>query len=277
MSSTQAHLRAVTPTDGGEPPAADPGRQQPRQRASRSLPTDRIKRERQYEILPAIGRLSGPRKDAVNADSLARAVGGGIASTTVILSNKFFTEAGWITNPAKGLYAATDALVEYTRRLAVDGAERAALELHAPARSSWFWQELEPRFTNGKVRVSDAEIVLMHAANATDGHLPMIKNLIDWLEHIGMITVDDQFITAKDSAVPDAAPDPAPEAHDEPGETVPESAKPDGMGREPASPTILAVTFDLKITVGDLAHLSADQIRALFDAAGTIAALKGKE
>ena len=91
MSTKQSHLRSVTGADGGD--SGDAGRQQARQRAAKGLPTDRIKRDRQYGIPVAIGRLSGPRKEPINADSLARAVGGGIAPTTVILSNRFFEDA----------------------------------------------------------------------------------------------------------------------------------------------------------------------------------------
>ena len=119
-----------------------PARPQARRRAAKALPTDRIKMDRQYEILAALGRLSSAR-NPMNADSLARTVGGGIAPTTVMLSNNFFADAGWITNPAKGQYAATDALVRYARRLDTDTPERAALELHEPVRRSWFWQVLD--------------------------------------------------------------------------------------------------------------------------------------
>lgn len=276
MSSQQSHLRPVTPADGGDAPTA--GRQQPRQRAARGLPTDRIKMERQHDIPAAIGRLSGPRKEPINADSLARAVGGGIAPATVILSNRFFADAGWITIPSKGQYAATDPLVDYTRRLATDLPARAVQALHGPVRQSWFWKVLEPHFMNGKVRVNDAEIMLMRAAEASDSHLPMVRNLIAWLEDLGMITVNDQYITVKDGA---AAPAPgadhaqAPEAPGEPSETGTEGTRPSVKAGEPTPDTVLAASFDVKITVDDLAVLSAEQIKALFEAVGTIMALRG--
>lgn len=276
MSSKQSHLRSVTPTDGGG--SGDAGRQQARQRATRGIPTDRIKMERQYEILAAIGRLSSAR-NSINADSLARVVGGSIAPTTVMLSNRFFADANWITIPAKGQYAATDALVKYARRLDTDTPDRAALELHEPVRRSWFWQVLESHFINGKIRVSDAENMLMDAAEASPGHLPMIRNLITWLEHIGMITADDQFIAVKDSAVTpasDSGQEQDPERTEKPAETG-------ATGAESAKPTeragdrhpVISLSFEVKITVDDLAQLSADQITALFAAVGTVAAVKG--
>ena len=277
MSSNESHLRAVAPTDSGG--SGDAGRQQARQRAAKALPTDRIKMERQYDILAAIGRLSSSR-NSIDSDSLARAVGGGIAATTVMLSNRFFADAGWITIPAKGQYAATEPLAQYARRLVTDTADRAALELHDPVRQSWFWQELESLFTDGKARVSDAETMLMRAAEATPGHLPMIRNLITWLEHIGMVTVNDQIIAVKvDVATPaaDADGQRAPEHAEKPAETGAEGAKPTERAGDGSPAPVISLSFEVKITVDDLARLSADQITALFAAVGTVAAVKGKQ
>jgi hypothetical protein len=277
MSSKQPHLRSVAPTDGGG--SGDAARSQARRRAARALPTDRIKMDRQYEILAALGRRSSAR-DPINADSLARMVGGGIAPTTVMLSNNYFADAGWITNPAKGQYAATDALVRYARRLDTDTPERAALELHEPVRRSWFWQVLDEHFINGKMRVSDAENMLMDAAEASPGHLPSIRNLITWLEHIGMITVDGQFIAVKDSAA-GPAPDPAPAVNpgvpEKPAETGAEMPEPIAQAGDRSPAPVISLSFEVKITMDDLARLSPDQITALFAAVGTVAAVKGRQ
>jgi hypothetical protein len=278
MSTNQSHLRSVTTGDGDG--AGDSGRQQARQRAAKGLPTDRIKRDRQYEIPAAIGRLSGARKEPINAERLARAIGGGIAPTTVILSNRWFEDAGWITVPAKGQYAATDALWEYTCRLATDTPARAVLALHGPVRRSWFWQVLESHLIDGKLRVSDAENMLMDAAEANPGHLPMIRNLIAWLEHIGMIAVDDQFIAVKADASGPAAEDGrerAPERAEKPAETGTEGAEPTAQAGDRSPAPVISLSFEVKITVDDLARLTADQITALFAAVGTVAAVKGRQ
>jgi hypothetical protein len=111
----------------------------------------------------------------VNADALSRAVGS-LAATTVILSNRFFAAAGWIVIPAKGLYTATDDLVEYTRRLATGTPDYAAEALRAPTRRSWFWEVLEPHIAGGRrLPENDAVILLMRGADASDGHIPMIR------------------------------------------------------------------------------------------------------
>jgi hypothetical protein len=277
MPSQQSHLRSVTPPGGGD--SGNTSRQQARQRPSKAIPTDRIKVDRQYEVLQALGRLSGPRKETVNADRLARAVGD-IVPTTVILSNRFFEAAGWITTPAKGLYAATDALMKYTQLLAVNEPDRAAETLRGPARESWFWSTLEPHFANGKIRRNEAELMLMTEAVATDSHLPMIRNLLAWLEHIGLITVDDQFIAAKDETsaqASDAAPTVTPDGPERAADTRTEGTKPTAQAGERSPAPVISLSFEVKITVDDLARLSADQITALFAAVGTVAAVKGKQ
>ena len=69
----------------------------------------------------------------------------------------------------------------------------------------------------------------MDAAEASPGHLPMIRNMVTWLEHIGMITADGQFIAVKDGTAapaPDAGPAVTPDRTEKPAETgaeVPEA------------------------------------------------------
>jgi hypothetical protein len=279
--SQQPYLHPVAPPDSGGPAAI--GRQQARQRADKALPTDRMKMDRQIAVLHALGRLSGPRKESVNADGLSRAVSG-IAPTTVILSNRFFEAAGWIVIPAKGIYAATNVLVEYTRRLATGTPAYAAEALRDPARQSWFWQVLEPHIADGRrLPVNDAVILLMRGAGASDGHTPMIRNLIAWLEHVGMISVRDQCIAAEaKTAEPagDTAPGP-PQPRDQGPAGTPAPAETGAKGEKPTAPgggeppaTVVAFSFDVKVTTADLARLTPEQIRAFFEAVGAVMAVR---
>lgn len=280
MPIHQSHLRPVTaPSSSSDGISGEPaGRQQRGQHAAKALPTDRMKMDRQLAVLHAIGRLSGPRKESVNGDALSRAVDG-ITPATVILSNRFFEAAGWITAPGKGLYAATDALVEYTRRLSTGTPGHAVEALRAPARQSWFWEALEPHFAGGaRLSDSDALILLMRAADAGDHHLPNLRNVIAWLEQVGMVTVQGQHIMAKNADLLAAfGGGQAQRDHQEPAGGPPAEAdggnatKPGG-GEPPA--TVVAFSFDVRVTADDLQRLTADQIRALFEAVGTVMAIK---
>jgi hypothetical protein len=282
----QPHLRPVEPPTDGESPT---GRQQPRQRATKALPTDRMKMDRQIAVLGALGRLSGPRKDPVSGDQLSRAISSVVAAT-VILSNRFFADAGWIVPSGRGLYAATDELLEYTRRLATGTPEYACEVLRAPAQRSWFWEILEPYLANGgRLPANEAAILLMREAGAMDHHMAMIQNLIAWLEYIGLVTVQDNYIVAAgggDGAGTSSAGLPAePQRSAEPqhpADPEPEATREAGGGErivqdgELAPPTLIAFGLDVRLTVDDLARLTPEQIKAFFEAVGALAAVRNK-
>lgn len=272
--SQPSHLRPVTSTsDGGNSPTAA-GRGPQRQRAARALPTDRLKVDRQIAVLRTLGRLSGPRKDARNAHDVAKAAGG-VSDATVFLSNKFFVDAGWIVAAGKGLYAATDALVEYGRRVTTGAADPAEV-LRTPARESWFWQALEPHLADGPLAANEAEILLIRAADATETHMPMIRNLIAWMEYVGLISVQNGTIMAKDESPitgnqPGAAQPPA--ETEVPAETGTPGTEPTDQGESLPAPVVM-FGLDVRLTVDDLAALSPEQIKAFFEAVGTLAALR---
>jgi|SRR5580658_1830615 hypothetical protein len=273
MSSPYSHLRSVNSSEGGEGEGAS--RQQPRQHSDKALPSDRMKVGKQVAVLHAIGRHSGPRRP-LDADILSRAVTG-IAPSTVILSNRFFEAAGWITSPEKGRYAATDALVEYSRRLAADIPDPAAV-LRDPARHSWFWEALEPDLAEGqRLAVNDAIVKLMTAAGANDGHLPNVRNLIAWLEHVGMVTVRDQVMVATNAMSRASSVIPPPDRGSDAAELKQQDLEVDADRNGGGPPTtVVAFSFDLRVTSDDLQRLSAEQIKALFEAVGTVMAIKQK-
>ena len=72
-----------------------------------------------------------------------------------------------------------------------------------------------------------------------------------------------------------ARQDQAPERTEKPTETEAESAKPTAQAGDRSPAPVISLSFEVKITVDDLARLSADQITALFAAVGTVAAVKG--
>jgi len=281
---TQSHLRPVDPPDNGGPGGSSRAAQRPH--AKRALPTDRMKMDVQIRVLNAIGRLSGAGKRPVNAQELGKALEG-LAATTVMLSNRFFADAGWIRSE-RGQYTATDALVEYSRRRSLAGSGpvpgEAMEALRTPARQSWFWEALAPFLRNGRLPYTEAAIILMSEAEASESHKPMIANLIAWLRVIGLIEQHDDHIalaegeSASSVADPDHA-DPPPATP----ETVQESAAAHAASEKPAVHAaagppayVIAFNFGTQLTADDLARLSPEQIKALFEAVGTVMALTGK-
>ena len=95
--------------------------------------------------------------------------------------------------------------------------------------------------------------------------------------------MDDQFIAVNGDSVAAPAvrrrrPAVTPERTEKgPAETGAEGMKPTAQAGERSPAPVISLSFEVKITVDDLARLSADQITALFAAVGTVAAVKGKQ
>jgi hypothetical protein len=267
----QSHLRPV------QDPADQRDRQPQRARAAKSLPTDRMKFGLQVKVLQTIGRLSGPGKRAVTAQDLSRAVEG-VSEATIGLSHGFFLDSGWIERQGRGRYVATDCLIEYTRRLATAASEpgRAVAALRDPVRQSWYWQVLQPHLGAGPLPINEAIVMLMREADASDGHVNMLRNIVQWLTYVELVAlVGDGRIAIADGAAepahqdrPQAQGSPAPRATDPKGEKPTTS-----QGGAPPD-VVLAFGFDLRLTADDLSRLDPEQIKALFDAVGAVLAIK---
>jgi hypothetical protein len=274
--SQQSHLRSVDSPAGSD--TRTQGRAQ-RQRAGRALPTDRMKMELQVKVLEAIGRLSGAGKRAVTGQELSRAVGG-LAPATVILSNRFMADAGWIENK-RGEYKATDALVEYCRRRSIDTSGDPTEALREPATQSWFWQALHPYFVNGKLSYSDAALHLSREARANPDHEPMIANLIAWLEWVGLIEVEDGQVSLTAQETGSSGQQPEPPADQRPAEPLSPAAEPAGTAsKEPTMPPggtpRYVISFDVRMTQDDLNRLSSEQVGKFLEAFGTVVTLSKK-
>ena len=224
--SQQSHLRSVTPpADGGGANGggaeASKSRAPQVQRATLPLPTERLVSDLQFRILQTIARLSGGRKAMITAADIGKATGD-VAASSVVLSNRFYVAIGYIEKDSEGRYAASDALVEYSRRLATHDTEYALQALHGPAQRAWFWVTLAPRLAEGPVKMGDAKILLMREAEAGDSHVGKVTHLITWLRMIGLIAVNGDEITLAERADTDMGDAPRhseSEPENNPGET----------------------------------------------------------
>src|SRR5437762_638271 len=88
-------------------------RARPRARASKALPTDRLKFEAQVKALSAIVLQSRNGQEAVGADDIAPRIG--VVPATAGLNNAFFMEAGLVERESKGRYKPTPPAIEYQR------------------------------------------------------------------------------------------------------------------------------------------------------------------
>jgi hypothetical protein len=270
---------------GPNPPnSGNSGRPQ-KTRADRGLPTDRLAFEKQVDVLRAIAQMSGSSRRPVTAEDLSAAAG--LKGSTGGLSNRFFRDSGWVVSAGRGMYTATDPLLEYHRHLNIDAQDLQGARRHlaASAQASWYWEELEP-LLNGSARQSMILHALSKAAGAYE-HTPQLVLILTWLEWLGLIRREGDIIfrgsvaadpaqpeegTREDEPVKDAdtsgqAPHEAVSASDqaltEECETPP--APGDSSTPVPDTSALVSFNFSVRITADDAAKLDAEQLKALLE------------
>lgn len=269
---------AGTPT----PPTGDGNRPGPqKQRAERSLPTDRLSLDKQAEALRYVAQLSGNSRRPVTAEDLSTALG--LKGNTGGLSNKFFRDSGWVQSVGRGAYAATDVTLEYERHLAVDPDDiRGARRLLADAaKASWYWQEVGGMLGNG-VRQALILHTLMKAAGAASSHMPQLNLLIDWLVWLGLAARDGELLrvgemsdastvseseAVRESGFDELAESPSAVQEGNTESDVADVAAEPLAERRAAAPhndnALLTFNLSLRITADDVEKLEGDRLQQL--------------
>jgi hypothetical protein len=268
-----------TPSGSG---TGNTGRAQ-KQRAERSLPTDRMTFDKQVEALRSIAQIGGNGKRPVTAEDISPNVG--LKGGTGGLSNKFFRDSGWIVSAGRGAYAAADPLMQYHRHLNIDphDSHGARQYLAASARNSWYWEALEPMLEGG-VRQTMALHALSKEAGAND-HTHQLHTLLEWVEWLGLIRRDGDLVFP--GAAEANRPTKAGVASDEPVErpavsdvdtgeivhadsvsderpaTAPQKAATAQV--ETDTSALVSFSFSVRITADDAAKLSSEQLQSLLD------------
>ena len=268
------YLKSLPP----EPPPAPPKveRSKQRQRPQHSLPTDRLKMDIQRKLLKSFATLSGPSKREIDGRDLAGSAN--LSPATAGLCNGFFADSGWIERTAKGKYAATDALLEYSRRLSLSPSDmdRVTEPLREAMARSWAWLTLAPTLDNGPIARQDALLILMREAVATDhpDHQQQLLNLLEWMSYVGLLSVTEDRVEIRNPFISTAAVDLSTGAQ-RPADSEMQEPIMSPQGQSGA-PVVLAFEFSFKMTTDDLARLSPDQIKALYEAVGTVAAVTSR-
>jgi hypothetical protein len=234
-----------------------------------------MKFEAQVELLQRFGRISGSQKRTVTSEEVARAQG--VKANTAALNNGFFVEAGWLERGGRGQYVATDTLLAYTQRVQFDpaNARTAAALLAEPMRKSWYWQALEGHMRGGGLPRTEALVILSSEAGAGQEYKLQLENVLLWLQFVELVNLDER------SVLPGNTSEASTDASSATGSvvSVDEATGEQSMNRTndrvpERKDVVLAFNVDLTITASDLAALSPEQIRALFEAVGVVAALK---
>ncbi|KAA1427862.1 hypothetical protein [Nocardioides antri] len=164
-------------------------------RATKPIPTDRLSFENQLAVLKNVAITSGNTRRGSNSNAMSAAIG--LKGDTGGLIARFFRSAGWFElADARGEYTASPGTIAWNQHITVDSTAQydAAAKMRAEVAKSWFWEVLEPMLASGhSIRDSLALLELAKAAGATN-HVPQLTMILQWLEWVGLIVIEDDYL-----------------------------------------------------------------------------------
>lgn len=241
---------APAPEEGASPSAPAAAAAKPtkaaRPKAEKQLPTERIAFGKQLDLVRAYGQLGA--KGAASTAEVAKVVD--IHPSTASLANPFFTDAGFLQRSADGFAPAQD-VVAYAR--AYEWAPETAAHKLAPLVSrSWFAEALLPKLRFKPHARQQALTVLAEAGGATTAHKGQLETLLEYLEVVGLISLDGDTVKAIRAQTPEEEESPP---------------KPPGGGtaKQPPPATAGAFQISMSITLAEIATLPPDRIQAFLE------------
>jgi hypothetical protein len=274
----ETHLSVV----GSSPDVAEvdspKGRSANRPRARYALPTDRLKFQAQIDALRAFAALSKSRQESVSSEQLAGYLK--VAVGTAGLSNIFFVESGLIEKAGKGRYLPSEAVIEFQRKYTFNP-QSAGPTLGPALGKTWYADVVRQRIEFGQATVDDLIDVLAAEAGADASFRAQLECLLEWLQLGNVIAfgpdgharmVGELEAIATGVAEPTVDRGSPPSIGEEPNTGV--ASPTPRLSRRTGEPPVLSLSFELRLSASDLAALSGDQIRQLFDGVGQIAAIR---
>lgn len=173
-----------------------------RQKLRKALPTDRVAFVKQLDILRAAAAASGPSRNPVSNEDVAKVVN--IHFGSVSTCNPFFLETGFISRQ-KLQNVPCDEVFAYAERFEWEQ-EKAAHKLAPVLRKSWFFTSLSPKLAFRSLSMDEAISFLADEAGATKEHKDQLAILIDYLRVAGLVSVDGTVISLIKTSTEEAAP-----------------------------------------------------------------------
>lgn len=272
----EPHLHAVdsngvvTPPPPSGPDSARPKRSSQKARPAHPVPTDRLKFDTQVQALRTICSASRNGEVAVTADDMGNLMG--ILPVTAVLNNSFFASVNLIEKEGRGGYRPTPIALEFQRKWTFDKAE--APKLLAPAFiGAWFFEAIKRKIELGDGQATRADLIetLAGIAGTDNSYSTQYGFLIEWLEFVGLVRNDSGVIRLS-GAIPEEVAAEADSSHAAPVVEVETPTVPT-VKVTSASP-VVALTVEVVLTADDLGKLTSEQITALFDGIGKVAAVK---
>lgn len=242
-------------------------------RPTKVIPTERIKIEKQFDLLRAFVAASGPTGKPVNNKDAAAILN--MADTTVSLANNFFVEMGLLTKTGNGFMPSAE-VIGYAQ--AYDwNPDTAAYKLAPLLSKAWFFEAIAPKlkFSTAGMDEDDVIKLLAEASAAAPAYRANLKVIVDFMETTGLVQREGGMVRLA-RAVPTTSPSPerpmegtAPDTREQP---TPRASVVTAFSQ----PTEGVVRFHVSVNVemAEFANWSPDRISAFFNGVAAVLAAK---
>lgn len=251
-------------------------------RPKRIVPTDRLEKTKQFDLIRAYAIASGPDRRPVTNEDVARVAN--LAAFTVSVNNAFFMDCGFIRRSEAGFVVADE--VHDFNRVYSWAKETAGTKLAPLLRDTWFGQSLLPRLKFKEMSYSDAVSRLADDSGASADYKTQIGLLLEYLCFCGLITItngvvklapEDYQSPIADNGNQDLSPT---ESDIEPLEQSPRTPAPNQRSSQAPSSSANSISFSIQVDVdvGEISTWDPQRISAFFSGiAQVLAAKKGSE
>ncbi|GMV24390.1 MAG: hypothetical protein AMXMBFR58_04210 [Phycisphaerae bacterium] len=253
------------------PPASDAGGTPPnppkRPRAAKVLPTDRIRFEKQLDVLRAYASASGIEGKAVSNSDVAGIVQ--LTESTVSLGNNFWSDIGLLIRADGGYVPAPE--VQAFQKAAEFGSEPAvaALKLGPLLSRSWFYTRLRPKISFRTLTEDEAILELAEEAGAQLSHKPQLRVLLDYLAWSGLIVRDNNAIKLAKPSQESGDSTPS-------GEHRAARSSATVVVAQQQSEGVVQFQISVKVSMSEIASWDPQRIAAFFSGIAQVMAAKGK-
>lgn len=255
------------PKNNHVPPA------KPKDRPTKTLPTERIAFSRQLDILRAYAAASGPTGQPVTNDAVGKIVQ--LNSSTVSLANSFFVGLGFLQKTDSG-YIPSPEVVAFNRAYSWNP-DTAAHKMADLIQKGWFAQAILPRLSFRPLDEEEALSVLADASNAGTDYRDQLRTLLNYMEAAGLINREGNAIRLSQpvSGTPISSSATLPISVSERVGGLQDRAEARAEPLVQGAPTGgVAFKIDVNVKMDELAGWSADRIAALFEGIAKVVAAK---
>lgn len=232
-----------------------------RPKTSHPLPTERIARTKQLEMVRAYGQLSA-NGASVNAAEVATMVG--LTTSTMSLANGFLTDVGLLVRTTDGLAPNSD-VINFARAYEWN-AETAGEKLAPTFESSWIGAALLRKIRFRAHTKQEALALLADASGASASHKGQLEDILEMLVFAALVAIEGDNVRAGkllQSSGGGQAATPAAQQPEAPAAVVQKPVEPAVPAAAQQAPGV-SFNISMSVTMAEIATLTPDKITAFF-------------